>query len=191
MTGNWGKYNFEGAGPDGPPAPLKIGQVGAVMALPGCVDQTIHADTAHIYTHQTLPAHYFNLFLPALSAEFDNEQPDVGQTAFVLGSHKLETAYDVMVSARGNEELNQRLVRPHLDVGDGLVFDCRILHLGLANRHPSSNTFSYLAVNTHAPPETNADCIDTTGWRPLLYVNYHQPWFVDPKNWNDNERLFK
>ena len=161
------------------------------MSLPGCADQTIHSDTPHLYTHDTLPGHYFNLFLPALSAEFDNERLEVGQTAFVLGSHKLKTTYDVMVSSRGNEELNQRLVRPHLEVGDGLVFDCRILHLGLANQHPSSNTFCVDPAAKLHIPETNANRIDTNGWRPLLYINYHQPWFVDPKNWNDNERLFK
>jgi hypothetical protein len=32
--------------------------------------------------------------------------------------------------------------------------------------------------------------VDQQGWRPMLYVNYHQPWFVDPKNWNDHEKLF-
>ena len=28
------------------------------------------------------------------------------------------------------------------------------------------------------------------GWRPMLYVNYHKRFFVDPKNWNDREKLF-
>jgi len=27
--------------------------------------------------------------------------------------------------------------------------------------------------------------------RPMIYVNYHHEWFRDPKNWNDNERLFE
>ena len=26
--------------------------------------------------------------------------------------------------------------------------------------------------------------------RPMIYVNYHHTWFHDPKNWNDNEKLF-
>jgi hypothetical protein len=32
---------------------------------------------------------------------------------------------------------------------------------------------------------------NTDGWRPLLYVNYHQKFFHDPKNWNDKEKLFQ
>ena len=27
--------------------------------------------------------------------------------------------------------------------------------------------------------------------RPLLYVNFMHTWFHDPKNWDDNERLFQ
>ena len=31
----------------------------------------------------------------------------------------------------------RRLLRPHLHPGDALLFDCRILHFGLANRSGS------------------------------------------------------
>jgi hypothetical protein len=62
----------------------------------------------------------------------------------------------------------KRLVRPHLNIGDALLFDCRVLHFGLSNSSHSSG----------------GTC------RPIIYVNYHQPWFHDPKNWNDAEKLF-
>jgi hypothetical protein len=33
----------------------------------------------------------------------------------------------------GEKELMSRLLRPHLQAGDALLFDCRALHFGLAN----------------------------------------------------------
>ena len=143
--------------------------------MPGCLDQTIHADTSHIYTHIQLPGHYFNLFIPAIQSlnsggevllksggegamlnsggegallnsggegvlknggegVLNNGGFDIGQTAFVCGSHHIQVSYDIMVGASGNVHLLDRLIRPHLQSGDALIFDCRILHLGLANR---------------------------------------------------------
>ena len=134
---------------DGPPPPLTVGQIGAVMSMPGCLDQTIHADTSHLYTHTQLPGHYFNLFIPAIQplnsggegvlksggeGELKNGGFDIGQTAFVVGSHHIQVSYDIMVGMSGNVHLLNRLIRPHLQTGDALIFDCRILHLGLANR---------------------------------------------------------
>jgi len=164
--GNWGRWNFEGPGPDGPPPPLAIGKAGTVMSLPGCADQTIHADTSHLFVHTQLPGHYYNLFFPAVGEHDGSSDLSVGQTAFVVGTHELSLSAKVMTQAGGQEELNRRLIRPHLRAGDALIFDCRILHFGLANQ--SSDIF-----------------------RPLIYVNHHQTWFVDPKNWNDKERLFE
>ena len=43
--------------------------MGCVLSLPGCADQTIHADTPHIYVHTHLSPHYVNLFIPALKAD--------------------------------------------------------------------------------------------------------------------------
>jgi hypothetical protein len=167
----------------------------------------------------------------------------VGQTAFVLGSHKLRISAHIMNEEGGQEMLENRLVRPHLKAGDALIFDCRILHFGLANQHSDnnknnddnndkdendnngkdnndnhdkdddnnddyndnqendnkiySNTDKY--HSNYKNNDTNNDRINdnyigtgnTDGWRPLLYVNYHQKFFQDPKNWNDKERLFQ
>ena len=177
--GNWGRWNFGGGGPDAGPPPVRTGTVGAVMTLPGALPQTLHADTAHTHPHVQLPAHYVNLFLPACG----EQEPDeacaggfkVGQTAFVLGSHILTDAARMLqesppvgVGAEAAStlvpELERRLVRPQLLPGDALLFDCRLLHFGLSNTS-----------------------IKTT--RPLLYINYYQDYFTDPKNWKDSDHL--
>ena len=50
--GNWGRWNFNGPGPlAGVPVTIKRGVPGAVLSVGGCMDQTIHADTPHIFTH--------------------------------------------------------------------------------------------------------------------------------------------
>lgn len=187
QLGNWGLWNFEGRGPEGGPPDFTVGQVGAVMSLPGCADQTIHADTPHLYVHTQLPPHYVNLFLPAVSEGSASAAIEVGQTAFVLGSHQLRVSAHVMNEEGGQEELEKRLVRPHLVAGDCLLFDCRILHFGLANQHPQD----YQQRPEDPQDTTNfADMRCSEGWRPLLYVNYHHKFFHDPKNWNDKEKLF-
>jgi ectoine hydroxylase-related dioxygenase (phytanoyl-CoA dioxygenase family) len=179
QLGNWGLWNFEGKGPEGGPPEFAVGQVGAVMSLPGCADQTIHADTAHLYVHTQLPAHYINLFLPAVAAGSNSAAIEVGQTAFILGSHLLRISAHVMNEEGGQEMLERRLVRPHLTAGDALLFDCRILHFGLANQYAQIKDLAL-----------QIDRVPSDGWRPLLYINYHQKFFHDPKNWNDKEKLF-
>ena len=242
--GNWGKWNFNGTGPGTYNAPC-VGKFGAVVSLPGCKDQTIHADTAHIYEHVHLPPHYLNLFLPCMtdaqlplrpaSAEslsptsasgvkisastvaadgeeyVDEEQAlrqlllstsvtanktasmstDAnavssadstansaqcylqGQTAFAVGSHRMAVAAQVMTHTNAQQLLEARLIRPQLTMGDALLFDCRILHFGLSNWS-----------NLRSAPTAMDD------WRVMLYINYHQHWFQDPKNWNDAAKLF-
>jgi Phytanoyl-CoA dioxygenase (PhyH) len=182
QLGNWGLWNFEGSGPASGPPEFAVGQVGAVMSLPGCADQTIHADTSHLYVHTQLPAHYINLFLPAVAADSASAAIEVGQTAFVLDSHQLRISAHIMNEEGGQEELEKRLVRPHLQAGDCLLFDCRILHFGLANQYKASDS----TPSTDGPVSQS----QKDGWRPLLYVNYHHKFFNDPKNWNDKEKLF-
>jgi hypothetical protein len=58
-----------------------------------------------------------------------------------------------------------------LKPGDVLIFDCRILHWGLANTSHKSATETKLASE-----ETAADAKGVR--RPLIYVNYHQPWWA-------------
>jgi hypothetical protein len=75
----------------------------------------------------------------------------------------------------GRAERLLRLVRPHLEAGDLVMFDCRVLHFGLANR--SARSSKAAAASKAAPAATPAV------WRPLLYANVTQRWFEDKKNW--------
>ena len=172
--GNWGRWNFEQGGPDKKPT-IKVAEIGAVITLPGCVDQTIHADTSHIYTKTDLPGHYFNLFLIASSDKPTNNESEKffqGQTAFILNSHHLEQSAKIMVDQGGQTILENHLIRPHLNIGDAVLMDCRLLHFGLSN-------------------QTSTEYIhNEDSWRILLYINHHHQWFNDPKNWNERDKLF-
>ena len=118
----------------------------------------------------------------------------VGQTAFVIGSHILNTSAKIMVHEGGQEILDSHLIRPHLRSGDALIFDCRILHFGLANQSKVSNNVNYgTALRTSTSTSSNNNDADISGestWRTMLYINHHQQWFSDPKNWNEKEKLF-
>lgn len=160
--GNFGRYNFDGRGPDGSFPDVRVGPVGGILSLPSSADQAMHADTPHLFEHlASLPAHYINMFTPG-SASGDH----VGQTALVPRSHRLDvTAEYAKEPDTSRPSWWKDLVRPRLELGDVLLFDCRILHFGLANT--SSNVE-----------------------RPLLYTNVTQHWFHDPKNWDDQRPIF-
>ena len=157
--GNYGLYNFAGTGPETTPDP-HIGRFGSVISLPGAVDQALHADTSHLFNNVQCPAHYINLFLPGVT------EPDtVGWTAFVPKSHELAFCRDVMEDER-KKMLYENLIRPRLEKGDCVLFDCRVLHFGTGN--------------------TEEGVV-----RPLHYVNYFKEGFRDTKNWDDREKIFK
>ena len=143
-SGNWGRWNFEGNGPDLGPPDIKAGQIGTIISMPGCSDQTIHADTSHIFVHTQLPPHYINAFMIATDTMSDEIDLSVGQTAFLVGSQQLNVSKSIMVD-QNIDDLTQRLVRPHLSPGDVLFFDCRILHFGLANQSNTGNFPSKLS----------------------------------------------
>lgn len=196
--GNWGRWNFEGPGPSVAPT-FKVGELGTVMSLPGCADQTIHADTAHMYVHTQLPPHYLNLFMPGCERDLPNTSGnvrgfDVGHTAFVIGSQHLEVCQRIM-DGGDEDELKRRLVRPQLQAGDAFIFDCRVLHFGLSNQAKPSGSSICSSTAPSSPSEhhddhsSNCKLFDDSYWRPMLYVNYHQNFFHDPKNWNDKEKL--
>eukprot|EP00536_Pseudo-nitzschia_multiseries_P001291 jgi/Psemu1/180600/e_gw1.16.43.1 len=159
--GNLGRWNFGGSGNDGSYQNLRVSPVGGIVSLPGSAEQALHADTPHLFEHlPDLPAHYINLFAPCTA--FDEA---VGGTAFVHGSHDLRFVAE-RYDASHNSGFYPWLVRPQLTVGDVVLFDCRILHFGLANRS-----------------ETVERCI--------CYVNTWQDWFHDAKNWDQNRAIFE
>ncbi|KAL9178813.1 hypothetical protein ACHAXT_003944 [Thalassiosira profunda] len=200
--GNFGRWNFSGGGrgPDGSPQPFRLGQVGSVLSCPGSADQAIHADTPHLFEHlDCLPCHYCNVFTPGYEVidildnqcyqnEFNLDgiwtgNSTMGGTAFVQGSHKLSVTTQLLAEDDADDEdkasrrrklLQLRTIRPALEAGDVLIFDCRTIHYGLANTSPGD------------PSGKDANA----GRRPMLYLNVSQSWFHDPKNWNDRESIF-
>jgi hypothetical protein len=108
----------------------------------------------------------------------------------------------MMVREGGEALIEANLLRPHLYCGDALIFDCRILHFGLSN-----NAGRIVDVAGNVKSMSNPELLNSQGpdppiyvidasnisheeWRPMLYINHHQYWFHDPKNWNDAEKLF-
>ena len=145
-SGNWGRWNFDGAGPGAPPEKMQA-EAGAVISMPGAKDQAVHADTPHLFESCHLPPHYVDLFIPA--ANDDEHGLKLGQTAFFVGTHRLDNSAKALSTKNA---MLSRLVRPHLLPGDALLFDTRTLHFGLANQ------------SSHAS-------------RPVIYVNYTKEWW--------------
>jgi hypothetical protein len=160
--GNIGRFNFGGSGNDGSYQNLRISDVGGIVSLPGAADQALHADTPHLFEHNTgnLPAHYINMFAPCT-----NFNEEVGGTAFIHGSHSLEFTAKHYGQDSNNSIFYPYLVRPRLEIGDVILFDCRILHFGLAN---TSRTIE----------------------RCICYSNTWMDWFHDKKNWDKNRAIF-
>ena len=163
--GNIGRWNFGGRGNDGSYQDLRVSPVGGIVSLPGSAEQALHADTPHLFEHiPDLPAHYINLFAPCTA--FDEA---VGGTAFVHGSHDLAFTAERSSSNPGSDDnasFYPWLVRPQLSLGDVVLFDCRILHFGLAN---TSKTVE----------------------RCICYANTWQDWFHDAKNWDQHRAIFE
>mmetsp|Transcript_9230 Transcript_9230/g.20823 ORF Transcript_9230/g.20823 Transcript_9230/m.20823 type:complete len:644 (-) Transcript_9230:1221-3152(-) len=204
FKGNFGRWNFGGSGPDGSPQPFRLGQIGSVLSCPGSGDQAVHADTPHLFEHvDCLPCHYLNVFTPGYNVindsrnnSFQNEfhgevftgNSTIGGTAFVHGSHKLSVSTELLSEdgsdMDGNvddnaalirrQSLQLRTLRPALDAGDVVMFDCRTIHYGLANTSEGDKTGK----------DINA------ARRPMLYLNITQSWFHDPKNWSTKEKIF-
>ena len=161
FLGNIGRWNFGGSGNNGAYQDLRVSPIGGIVSLPGSAEQALHADTPHLFEHvPDLPAHYINVFAPCTA--FDEK---VGGTAFIHGSHDLSfTAqhYD----ADHNASFYPYLVRPKVSLGDVILFDCRILHFGLANTSQNIE-------------------------RCICYVNTWHDWFHDAKNWDKNRAIFE
>lgn len=196
--GNFGRWNFSGSGPDGSPQPLKIGQIGSVISLPGAADQAIHADTPHLFeTDDCLPCHYSNLFILGdcsasttkdecksndlsvgefdLDGIFTGNSP-IGGTAFIHGSHRLSiaarlTAEDNLVgrsAASAKKEAKDEMYR-------------RIIRPSL--QKGDALIFDTRCLHFGLSNQSNYN-------RPMMYINYTHSWFHDPKNWNNNESIF-
>jgi hypothetical protein len=156
--GNYGKWNFSMGGP-GSRERLIHGEIGAIISTPGCLDQKIHADIPHLFNTVDTPPHLLHAFMPASVYNVKGKRGEIqrnkgrfqiGQTAFVCGSHKLEACARMMSDdGSGVEETFDRMIRPHVDAGDVILFDCRVLHFGLANNSgPLGEITSFISFKT-------------------------------------------
>jgi hypothetical protein len=142
---------------------LRVGPIGGLISLPGAADQALHADIPHLFEHlDCLPAHYINAFTPGYIPNDDS----AGQTAFLLQTHRLTVASKYETLEASKVQLwKQHLIRPQLEPGDVVLFDCRVWHFGLANMSKQVE-------------------------RPILYTNMTMHWFTDPKNWDTEKPIF-
>lgn len=164
--GNYGRHNFNGGGPSAPPPPPRTSS-GCVVSLPGCVSQAIHSDTPHLHDDVQLRPHYLNAFFVTT----DEGGHRRGQTAFAVGSQRLEVCKDMTEEGEGGKNyMHLNSTRPHARVGDCVIFDARILHWGTENRDVGGG--------------------GDKGWRGIFYVNFWREFFQDPKNWDERETVF-
>ena len=201
--GNVGRFNFS-VGRPGTVQDLRVGPIGGLVSLPGAADQALHADTPHLFEAifkqtlwstdrleatdtskdiSSLPPHYINAFTSGCASS-----DRVGQTAFLVQTHDLavtaryEDDEDSSRRSSSDESADLRtqlwknhLVRPQLEPGDVILFDCRILHFGMANM-----TMPTSSSTKHCPGKE----------RPILYTNMSMHWFHDPKNWDNQRPIF-
>ena len=81
------------------------------------------------------------------------------------GSHNLQFTAAKCGSREDYGAVYPYLVRPCVTLGDVILFDCRVLHFGMANQSESTE-------------------------RVMLYSNTTHVWFQDPKNWDDFRSIF-
>mmetsp|Transcript_24964 Transcript_24964/g.37330 ORF Transcript_24964/g.37330 Transcript_24964/m.37330 type:complete len:798 (+) Transcript_24964:68-2461(+) len=198
--GNFGRYNFDGRGPNGTPQSLRVGQVSSVISLPRAGDQAIHADTPHLFElYDCLPCHYANLFILGddgtnISApdqlgmldedgNFRGDNP-VGGTAFVHGSHKLTVTARLTGGHEGEApnyhslstaESNRQRAKDEMHM--------RIIRPSLVMG--DALIFDTRVLHFGLANQSETKC------RPMLYVNLTHSWFNDPKNWDDEQSIFE
>lgn len=138
---------------------LILGSSGAVVSLPGAPHQHAHRDHPNIYelpeseatdawVDMLLPPYALNLVVPLVPLNSIN-----GTTRVWLGSHLVPKS----------RTLQMPIADPIVDLGDGLLFDYRLLHGGTANRSESP--------------------------RPILYNMYCRRWFRDSRNYRKQQPI--
>ena len=188
---------------------LESHALGAVVSLPGkgkTKDQTIHVDAEHLYERHHLPPHYLVMFLPALSASdhghHANEKGEskahgaknelafeVGQTAFVAGSHRYDVARHI--TRDGKEAAQARRWRIGKDDRKAGSSNAVTRQSGTGLRKGEDGAHERAVVLRPHCKAGDVILFDARilhfgianasleVYRPLLFVNYSRPWFSD------------
>lgn len=123
-----------------------LGSYVAVTSYVRSKAQRIHADQQGLFEDDDLnaavPPYSVTLVIPLVALN-----DETGSTLFYPGTHLNPGAENPADAA------------PHLDPGDAILFDSRILHGGLPNRSGQP--------------------------RPILYCTYHRAWYRDVSNFAD------
>jgi ectoine hydroxylase-related dioxygenase (phytanoyl-CoA dioxygenase family) len=137
-----------------------IGAYGVVCSLPSAPAQHRHEDGGTLFQHSGI-----DRLLPAAAITVGIpllEMNDVhGTTTLWLGTHRDVSRSSALRDRSQNCTLKHESIEPVVREGSCILWDFRLVHAGTPNRG--------------ALP------------RPLLYLTYCRPWFLDHKNYNTNQ----
>jgi ectoine hydroxylase-related dioxygenase (phytanoyl-CoA dioxygenase family) len=137
-----------------------IGAYGVVCSLPSARAQLRHHDGGILF-----PRSGIDRILPPAAITVGIpllEMNDVhGTTALWLGTHRDEERSRVLRDRTRSDEFHEESIKPFVREGSCILWDFRLVHAGTPNRG--------------AVP------------RPLLYLTYCRPWFVDDGNFNTKD----
>jgi chromosome segregation ATPase len=123
-----------------------------------------------------------------MSSDLQNKTIEIGKLKSNIGSilkKKNATEKEIEEAKKMIVELNNQISSLATDLAKAQAEN---KELNLQNQNLTTQNTS-LNTNLNETDITNQLNYNTDGWRPMIYVNYHQKWFHDPKNWNDNEKL--
>jgi ectoine hydroxylase-related dioxygenase (phytanoyl-CoA dioxygenase family) len=134
-----------------------LGAFGVVCSLSSAPAQPAHCDGGVLFPNAPL-----NTLLPAVAITVGIPLLEMnelhGTTGLWLGTHRDATRSNTLRDAGQNNTFPEEGIEPVVREGSCILWDFRLVHGGTANRGPVP--------------------------RPLLYMTYCRPWFVDHGNFN-------
>lgn len=135
-----------------------IQSYGVVCAYPGAPFQHVHRDHAPLFAE----AGGLNAFLPPFALHVVIPLVDLdertGTTALWEGSHRIKSSQQEQHYSKAQLERLEGAILPTPKIGDCYFMDYRLRHTGTAN-------------HSDRP-------------RPILYIVYSRPWFLDRRNYD-------
>ena len=137
-----------------------IGAYGVVCSLPSAPAQRRHYDGGALF-----PLSGIDRVLPAAAITVGIPLIEMngvhGTTALWLGTHQDVNRSNALRDPSRSDDFNDESIEPVVREGSCILWDFRLVHGGTPNR--------------------------STEPRPLLYLTYCRPWFLDHKNFNTSK----